>query len=591
MADEVNGKITIELTQDLQEAKAKLTAPGEGGEPAGLEQVKQALADAGVTFGIVPDSVIKWELKKSKRRDVEFTAAQGEAPGQGYDAYISYKWKKKEYQYDEKDIKDNFVPPENLPVVEPGAMIARKVNATRGDAGTTVTGERIPGEWGVDVTIGVGANVETNESASKFFSRIEGVPQIIDGTLSVHPLRVIDGDVDESTEDIVHDGALQINGKVSENSYVKAGGNILVKGNIESSKVESGGNVIVTGGIITRDTGKVIAGGAVIAEFIEISRIQAAGDVIAMDAIINSAVRSNGTVICSSKKGRIIGGDITARNGIRARILGSASGAETVLRAGMKFAEYIDIYKAEKEIENARRAVDEARQHLETHHDTTPDEQARLEGVIKKYSDLQETLTKKIEEHRSSLTVNRNAVIKGESVIHPDCVVHAGRVRQRIKDTLKFATLFSRRGGALGVTAYDETIKDIRNYSISEMEQAKTVLVVDDAQIMRYRLKTIIEFGDKYEVVAEAEDGRRAVEMFEKYRPDIVTMDITMPNFDGIMAVKEIMKIDPKARIVMISALGQEDKIRESIAAGAKAFIVKPFVADKVLDIIDKIFE
>ncbi|HHY98098.1 MAG TPA: response regulator [Firmicutes bacterium] len=112
------------------------------------------------------------------------------------------------------------------------------------------------------------------------------------------------------------------------------------------------------------------------------------------------------------------------------------------------------------------------------------------------------------------------------------------------------------------------------------------VLVVDDAAFMRMRaVKLLQENG--YEVV-EAADGLEAVEKYVQEKPDGVLMDITMPNMDGIAAVKEIKKIDPKANIIMCSALGQQSMVLEAIKAGAKDFVVKPFQPDRILAAIKK---
>jgi two-component system chemotaxis response regulator CheY len=115
------------------------------------------------------------------------------------------------------------------------------------------------------------------------------------------------------------------------------------------------------------------------------------------------------------------------------------------------------------------------------------------------------------------------------------------------------------------------------------------VLIVDDAMFMRAMIRDILVNSGKYEVVGEASNGEEAIAKYRDLSPDLVTMDIVMPQMDGIEATKEIIKIDPKARIVMCSALGQEALVIESIAAGAKDFIVKPFSAEKVLKVIDAV--
>jgi len=113
------------------------------------------------------------------------------------------------------------------------------------------------------------------------------------------------------------------------------------------------------------------------------------------------------------------------------------------------------------------------------------------------------------------------------------------------------------------------------------------VLIVDDAAFMRMMIKDILT-KNGYEVIGEAENGRRAVERFVELRPDLITMDITMPEMDGITAVKEIRKIDPAAKIIMCSAMGQQAMVIEAIQSGARDFIVKPFQPDRVLEAVRK---
>lgn len=114
-----------------------------------------------------------------------------------------------------------------------------------------------------------------------------------------------------------------------------------------------------------------------------------------------------------------------------------------------------------------------------------------------------------------------------------------------------------------------------------------SVLIADDAAFMRMMIKNILtEAG--YEIAGEAENGAVAVAKYKELKPDLTTMDITMPEMDGLQALKEIRESDPSARVVMCSAMGQQSMVIESIQAGAKDFIVKPFQPDRVLEAIQK---
>lgn len=117
---------------------------------------------------------------------------------------------------------------------------------------------------------------------------------------------------------------------------------------------------------------------------------------------------------------------------------------------------------------------------------------------------------------------------------------------------------------------------------------AKRILITDDALFMRVTLKKILS-ENGFEVVGEAQNGLEAVELYKSLKPDIVTMDITMPEMDGLTALKQIRAIDPNANVVMCTAMGQKNMVVEAIQSGAKDFIVKPFQPDRVLEAMTKV--
>ena len=117
---------------------------------------------------------------------------------------------------------------------------------------------------------------------------------------------------------------------------------------------------------------------------------------------------------------------------------------------------------------------------------------------------------------------------------------------------------------------------------------AKNIRICDDAAFMRMMIKDILS-KNGYNVAGEAENGAKAVEKYAELKPDLVLMDITMPEMDGIQALKKIKETDPSALVIMCSAMGQQAMVIESIQAGAKDFIVKPFQADRVIEAVKKV--
>ena len=117
---------------------------------------------------------------------------------------------------------------------------------------------------------------------------------------------------------------------------------------------------------------------------------------------------------------------------------------------------------------------------------------------------------------------------------------------------------------------------------------AKSILICDDAAFMRMMIKDILT-KNGYEVAGEAENGAIAVSKYEETKPDLVLLDITMPEMDGIQALKQIKAKNPAANVIMCSAMGQQAMVIEAIQAGAKDFIVKPFQADRVVEAVKKV--
>ncbi|RLI75831.1 two-component system response regulator [Archaeoglobales archaeon] len=114
------------------------------------------------------------------------------------------------------------------------------------------------------------------------------------------------------------------------------------------------------------------------------------------------------------------------------------------------------------------------------------------------------------------------------------------------------------------------------------------VLIVDDTAFMRKLLRNIL-FSGGFDIVGEAENGKQAVELYKQHKPDLVTMDIVMPEMNGIEALKQIKSIDPQAKVVMCTAVGQEQMVKAAIKLGAKGYIIKPFQAPKVIEEVKKV--
>lgn len=117
---------------------------------------------------------------------------------------------------------------------------------------------------------------------------------------------------------------------------------------------------------------------------------------------------------------------------------------------------------------------------------------------------------------------------------------------------------------------------------------SRTVMIVDDVPFVRKTLSEILTAAH-FTVVAEAADGKEAIEHYIKLQPDLVTMDVVMPNMSGIEATRKLVKADKNAKIVMVSAMGQESLIMEAINAGAKDYVLKPFDAEEIVKTLEHV--
>ncbi|MFA6449901.1 MAG: FapA family protein [bacterium] len=589
MDTDMDGQVNIELSGDEMSAVAFILPPRGFGKPVDVAAVKRSLSEAGVVFGIVNNERIQTFVDEARLMPVDFLAASGTLPGHGTDATLTFLWDRSQGGLPKES--DESVDLRELNIVKSVSkceVIARKTPTARGAEGETVTGRKVAGEWGAGVAIKAGPNVSVSEDGNEFIAEIDGSPKFTGGVLSVDPAYTVNGDVDYSIGNINFAGAIEIKGNVQDGFIVTANGNITVWGNIQACEVASGGDVIVRNGIITRREGTVSAKGSVYAKFIENSIVEADNDVIVERAIISSSIRSNGAVMCSSKEGRITGGDIMAFQEIRAKRLGAENETATILRSGYKHGDYIKMSEAEQKLEKVMLEMNGAQKSLASAKAGQAEAAAELKKKLAQLDAARIALQQLIAGLRVRTQVNPFATVKGEESIYPGCLIYIGGAKERIAKELKYATLSSDREGGIALSAYDEMSRSIKTVSVGAKEKKVSVLIVDDAKFMRAKLRNILENGN-FKVIGEAEDGSQAIQLHAKLNPDIVTMDITMANMDGLSALKALKKISPEAKVIMISALAQKDKVKECIVAGASDFVVKPFVPERVVEVVSRV--
>lgn len=235
--------------------------------------------------------------------------------------------------------------------VEEGDFLGRITTQSSGIPGRDVYGNLIPARDGAPLAIKVGENVHVSEDGLEFFAAISGMLVLNETLIAVSEICEIAGDVSFSTGNVRMDkGSVFIHGSIREGFVVESAGNIVVDGSIEGARVRAGGDIEVRGGITMKDKGLVQAGGSIKATFAANAVLQAKGDIIITNEIINSKLASSGRVLASGSKGKILGGDVHSTMGVEAKEIGSHMGVVSHVSVGCDLERNKELQKEKKNL-------------------------------------------------------------------------------------------------------------------------------------------------------------------------------------------------------------------------------------------------
>ena len=579
MSNNNDGTVEIRMSRDKLSAVAVIEPARGGGRSVETDDVLRALAASGVGHGIADTERIQVYVEKGLSERVEFLAASGTRSTMGKDAVLEFPWLQGEAAHGDFPAR-----PAGLCHVKAGDVVAKKTPAQAGADSVNILGEAHPGEWGFDVNIEAGDGVQASDDGLTFTALMDGAPRVVDGVICVDPVYAIPGDVDDTTGNIKFQGALDISGGVRDGFIVECSGNIYVAGDVGDAHVMAGGDVIVDGDIKGGGQGLVQAQGAVFAAAIRDAGVEAGGNVAVTSAISNSKVRANGSVTCSDPDGRISGGEIRAYGHILAAHLGKDKDTKTKLATGHRFDVETKNQEAEQKIKQLEKEIATMRKSLDSDL-MAGDAGGKLKKQLNAFEAERLRLQRQISERTDGRQVNTLSTVRGLEYIHPGCMISIGNRIKMVRESMKNATWSVDQNVGVKLTYFDEKTGATKVQGAAAGAVAKTALIVDDAKTMRFKLRKLME-NVNINVIGEAENGRQGVEMFMKLQPDIVTMDINMPDIDGITALQAIRKARPQARVVMISAMGEKERVLESMRAGALDFVSKPIVPDIATGII-----
>lgn len=574
----------VEISVSADHFKAMLVVKDP--KRATLQDVREAMEAHRVVHGVKPEESIEAFLANSEEYDNMFVAASGKPFTQGKNGEIHYH-----FNVDARGTLDSmklgsekvdFDHIGSLANVKSGDVIATIEPATQGEEGVTVHGEKLPGEWGLGASLKAGANVTLADNKKDFIAKIDGAPIVQNGVLRVDNVFVVDGDLGVETGNVSFGGTIYVKGSILDGFAVQAEGDVIVQNTIQSSSVRAERDVIVHRGIITRDKGKVSAGGVVFAKFIENSTVEAKGGVMVQSAIINSKVYTNGRVVAIAEEGALIGGQTVAGDCVLVRNLGSTANPQTFVQVGYSYHAQREYLKALAEYQGIQRKLEDIQKNYQTIKATRPDD---MDAMGKLRGELVKLDKKKTEVQTLIVDLNRqrnfNALcsVKVEQTAHIGSAIFIGDKRfPLIKEAAFSGFKWDAEKRVPYMTTYDESGRDFRDIGPA----AKSAIIIDDSKTVRVVLRKILEeIGLR--VIGEAEDGQEGVALYSKHMPSLVTCDIAMIKMDGVETLKNIRKLNATAKVIMISSINAGEKVRECVLEGAVDYILKPFVPSSVM--------
>ncbi|MFN4245193.1 MAG: FapA family protein [Brevinematia bacterium] len=482
---EEDSKPHIEVLPDESRVFLTLSKPSQRGKVPSVSEIKELLKSNGVVYGISDESIEKAIYEGIFGVPVE--VAVWTPPEPGKDAKINYY-----VNIDNKSLfsmisqRDNvdFHKITTIENVVKGQILASKELPTQGKPGRTVRGRIVPTTDGKDINLRsiAGKNVDVSPDGLELIAKENGQVVVKQDKIHIEPVLEITSDVSTETGDIDFVGNVVIKGSVKDTFKVKAGGNVDVWGTVEKAEIIADGNIIVRTGVQGKELGKVVAGGDVIAKFIERANIRAGGNVIALEYIMHSNISSKSRVICLGKKASIVGGTVKAFYEVSAKQLGAESWVETVVEVGSDpdlQERHLSLLKRRDELSNKiseiKKEFNTFQQMIQNFGKVPPDKEERyntIASILKEYSQELEAIEKELKEIHLQL---ESAVVEAKVNVRDICYPN---VKIKIKDALytcreqyKFVT-FKLENRSIIAVPYEES-QEIREKKKEMMEKKK----------------------------------------------------------------------------------------------------------------------
>lgn len=345
---------TLTVAEDSMAAVVRFYPASETGQRMSLEEFRKDMLYRGIKFGIQEETLQK-HFDSVGTYCTDLVAAQGKPPRHGTDAKIEYYFNT-DLRAKPEVKEDGSVDFFNLNVInrcKKGEVLAKIIPADEGEPGTNILGTSLRPRDVKKVLFKYGRNIDLSEDRLTLSSQVDGHVALVDGNVFVSDVYTVEN-VDNATGNIDFIGSVQVNGNVSTNFSVKAGGDVIINGVVEGAYVEAGGNIIIARGMNGMARGRLKAGGNIVSKFIENSQVEAEG-YVQTESILHSTVTAGTEVTVNGKRGFITGGHVQASDKIDVKTLGAVMGAATVVEVGVNprlKAQYIQLQKEIGEIVN-----------------------------------------------------------------------------------------------------------------------------------------------------------------------------------------------------------------------------------------------
>ncbi|MDR0910803.1 MAG: FapA family protein, partial [Spirochaetaceae bacterium] len=438
------------------------------------ERLRNELAAYGINFGI-DNNTVK-EIIDTPVYKKAYVVAQGTWAQDGADAYINYDFETDTSKMRFRQSTDgtmNFKEMNLIQNVVQGQPLAKKIEAEQGKPGSTVFGKLLPAKNGKDIPMPLGKNVSVADDKVTIVADLNGQVVLQASKINVEPVLTINGNVNITTGNVIFLGTVVVTGNVEDGFYVKAEGNIEIRGTVERSEIEAEGNVIVQQGVTGKETGTIKAGKSVFARFIENCQVEAGDSVVVADGLVNSNVVALKRIICNGRKAHIVGGHLKATEEINAKTIGSPSGGtETICEVGFDPSSKARLDELTTENEKANAEMEQVKLNIQTlinmrkQRKSLPEDK---ETQLNEMMDRREELTKMLREYRDE----RNRImeflnglksvgkISASERIYPGVRLIIREIEQQVKDDYKSVT-FVLRNNMIQAGRYEDVSDDIK---------------------------------------------------------------------------------------------------------------------------------